>query len=167
MQKNAFRFINMTFKLFVQKNRELSICQLFQKVTFFSICFLIISGCGGSSGSSQTLSRPFYMGFTPWPYDSTIAAVENTYTKINENGDLVAHHLDGGIPWDEALGGSSYHVNVESELSTRLTKTQTDKVVYLAVNPLNSDKTNIADHWGATTGEGLSTWKNWHARQKN
>jgi hypothetical protein len=119
------------------------------------ISCILINSCGGSSsGTLQT--RPFYMGFTPWPYDFTIAAVDDTYTKINENGDLVAHHLDGGIPWDEALSGSAYHVNVESEFSTRVTKTQANKVVYLAVNPLNSDRDGLADHWGASTGEALT-----------
>ena len=121
---------------------------------------LFLSSCGGSSSSDDPASiptRPFYMGFTPWPYDATSSAVDDTYTKIQDNGDIVAHHLDGGIPWQEALSGGSYHTNVEAELSTRLNQTQSGKVIYLAVSSLNSDRSNLAGHWSAGTGEPLSS----------
>ena len=96
------------------------------------------------------------MGFTPWPYDATTSAVDDTYVKIQDNGDLVAHHLDGGIPWQASLSGSAYHANVQGELAARVAKTQSGKIVYLAANPLNVSRTNIADHWGASTEEALT-----------
>lgn len=123
---------------------------------------LMLMGCGSSGGGAAPVPTPqpistrsFYMGFTPWPYDSTTLAVDDTYLKIQNNGDMVAHHIDSGIPWQAALDSTPYHVNVEGELNGRVSNTQHGKVVYLAISSLNSGRTNIADHWGAGTGEPL------------
>ena len=133
--------------------------RIIRLVVLLTASGLFLSGCGGSGSSDDpapAATRPFYMGFTPWPYDATSNAVNDTYTKIQDNGDMVAHHLDGGIPWQEALAGSSYHASVEAELNTRLSQTQSGKVIYLAVGSLNNDRSDLAGHWGAGTGEPLS-----------
>ncbi|MBU0620850.1 MAG: hypothetical protein KJ795_03285 [Gammaproteobacteria bacterium] len=87
------------------------------------------------------------MGFTPWPYAATVAAVNDTYAKINANGDIVAHHLDSGIPWQEALDGTPYPSAVESEIAARVSNTAAGKKVYLAISPLNTARTGMADYW--------------------
>lgn len=51
-------------------------------------------------------TRPFHMGFTPFPYDFAQDALEFTYANVNYHSDLVIHHFDSGIPWDEALENS-------------------------------------------------------------
>ncbi len=53
-------------------------------------------------------TRTFYMGFTPWPYDATLDAVNFTYDRIQEHGDMVKHHLMQGVPWDAAYTQSTY-----------------------------------------------------------
>ena len=47
-------------------------------------------------------SRPFRMGFTAFPHDFTIEAVEQTRQFVRDNADLIAHHIEG-VPWAEAL----------------------------------------------------------------
>ena len=100
-------------------------------------------------------SRSFYMGFTPWPYDFTVEAVLDTYAKANAHGDLIAHHLDNGIPWEEALTNQPYHPKVEEELAFKLEKTGSDKKVYLAINSLNLDRNGLAPYWAANDNSPL------------
>ena len=47
-------------------------------------------------------SRPFRMGFTAFPHDFTLEAVEQTRQFVRDNADLIAHHIEG-VPWAEAL----------------------------------------------------------------
>ncbi|MDZ7784553.1 MAG: hypothetical protein U5K56_16980 [Halioglobus sp.] len=84
----------------------------------FFLSVSVLHGCSSDSGGdgNGNADRPpdpgptrgFQMGFTPWPFDSTITALNTTDDLIEENGDLVAHHLKQGIPWQEALTGSTY-----------------------------------------------------------
>ena len=80
-------------------------------------------------------TRSFKMGFTPWPYDATTQAVNFVYEQAVARGDFVAHHLDGGVPWNEALAQTSYPANVEAEIAARLTQTPAGKRSYLAISP--------------------------------
>ena len=43
------------------------------------------------------------MGFTPFPYDITQQAVDDTYQNIINDSDLFSIHFDNGVPWNEAL----------------------------------------------------------------
>ena len=57
------------------------------------------TGCGGGSSNRAPeppdppppATRAFDMGFTTWPYDATVAAVNFVYTEISARGDFVAH----------------------------------------------------------------------------
>ena len=100
--------------------------------------------------------RSFYMGFTPWPYAATQAAIDDVYEKIQNHGDIIAHHLDGGIPWQELNTSIAYNNSVENELTSRINATDSEQVVYLAVSPLNSARDGMAEHWGSSTGEALT-----------
>ena len=124
---------------------------------FFILLFygVLLSACGGSSPATQ---RSFEMGFTPWPYDSTSVAVNYVYNEIANRGDIIAHHLDRGIPWQEALDGVPYPSVVESELTGKLNGTASGKHVYLALNPLNGSRTGIADYWGASNQNLKNVW---------
>src|SRR6056297_405704 len=89
----------------------------------------LLQACGGSSGTTTSMpppepdTRPFALGFTPWPYEASTTAVNFVYTEAASRGDFIAHHLDGGIPWNEALNGTPYSSNLEAELNTRLNNT--------------------------------------------
>ncbi|MEM8713814.1 MAG: hypothetical protein AAGG01_22965 [Planctomycetota bacterium] len=96
------------------------------------------------------------MAFTPWPHDATLDAITFTYTEALNHGDWIAHHLDLGIPWEEALQGTAYPQAVEDELAQRVTNTPIGTPVYLALTPLNSARDAMALNWGASGAEPLS-----------
>lgn len=93
------------------------------------------------------------MGFTPWPYDATVEALEDTYQAIQQYGDLVAHHLGGGIPWQEALDGTVYPDALMGEIAAR--KSRTQRPVYLAIEALNSARDGLALYWGTEENQPL------------
>ncbi len=84
------------------------------------------------------------MGFTTWPYDATVAAVN-----------FVAHHSDGGIPWQAALDRTAYDSAVESEIQSRFDNTPSNQRMYLAISPFNGGRDGLAGNWGAATNEPL------------
>jgi hypothetical protein len=109
----------------------------------------------------ESQTRSFYMGMTPWPYDFTPEAVKKTYNTINEHTDLIAHHFDDGIPWPEAFAGKNYHSNVNEELNDKVNRLKKGQKVYLAITPLNLDRTSLADYWGKGSQlEKTGEWKN-------
>lgn len=111
---------------------------------------LLLASCGGGGvggGVVNPPTRSFTMGFTPWPYAATVVAVNDTYAKVNANGDIVAHHLDSGIPWQEALDRVAYPSAVEAEIAARVNNTAAGKKVYLAISPLNTGRSGMADYW--------------------
>ncbi len=97
------------------------------------------------------------MGFTPWVYDaSSWNHFIDTYNKINANGDIIAHHIQTGIPWQEAYSGIAYNDNVEGDIADRLLYTENGKVIYLAIDSLNGTRDDLALHWGKNFNEPLS-----------
>ena len=129
-----------------------------------------ITACGGGSGGSNQgpplnpppVTRAFDMGFTTWPYDATSAAVNFIYTETSARGDFVAHHLDGGIPWQAAFDVAAYHPAVEAEIQGRLDNTALNQRLYLAISPFSSNRDGLAGNWGAATNEDLVA--PWNAR---
>ena len=128
---------------------------------FLSVSIFVVA-CEGSSGVEQLPERDdqvrnFALGFTPWPYDATTEAINFVYSEINSTGDIIAHQLDGGIPWQEALDSSAYPNTVENELNARVANTSLD-VVYLTVSPFNSARDDLAGYWNDSgTNQALSS----------
>jgi hypothetical protein len=114
---------------------------------------LTLGACGSSDEAGP--QRSYYMGFTPWPYAATTAAVDDVYAKIQSDGDIVAHHVMDGIPWAEAYAGGSYHANVEGSLTGRQQKTLSNRQVFLALESLNGARDDLAGNWGAGSNEAL------------
>lgn len=104
--------------------------------------------------------RTFKMGFTPWPYAVTLEAFNNTYTFIDQNADLIAHHLDFGIPWPEATTADNfdnYGSDVKANINGRVSKGTelSNKTVYLGVSPFSSKRDGLAPYWSNAAGEPL------------
>ncbi len=98
--------------------------------------------------------RPF-LGFTPLPYDlPTKPHVEAiTYGFLKFHSTLIAHHLDDGIPWQQALEGSPFPASLEHNIQTRLANTQSGQKVYLALTPLAKMRNELAEIWGDQQGQ--------------
>ncbi|MEZ4871813.1 MAG: hypothetical protein R2827_06110 [Bdellovibrionales bacterium] len=133
------------------------------------ICLFLVS-CGGKPNKSSDISpanfnRSFNMGFTTWPYAATFEAVDRVYSTIDSEGDLIAHHLDGGIPWPEALtqdNFDNYGQNVKDDILSRVNRTSalsSDTKVYLGVSPFSSLRDGLALYWKDGVNEPLpSPW---------
>ena len=94
------------------------------------LLMLICLGACGSGGDGSTTppspTRSFAMAFTPFPYDysadpTTAATIlDNVYTDLANNTDMVAHHFDNGIPWNAALIDTyPYDAHIMSYWQTR------------------------------------------------
>ncbi len=121
----------------------------------------LVQACGGGGSSSSEpppapiVTRSFELGFTPWPYDATANAVNFVYSEVALRGDFIAHHLDAGVPWNEALNGLAYSADLEAELTARLSGTPANMRTYLALSPLNGTRNGLADYWGTAPNQPL------------
>ncbi|MFQ5527614.1 MAG: hypothetical protein ACE5GX_15300 [Thermoanaerobaculia bacterium] len=111
------------------------------------LCATVLVAFGAAAADAAPKTRPFYMGFSPFPYDVTTEAVEWTYDRVSEHGDLFAHHLDTGVPWPEASAGSSFPPLVANELASRAIRTPASHKIYLALTPLNQFRDGLAAYW--------------------
>jgi hypothetical protein len=113
---------------------------------------------GGPSDSAVVVpsavdaaTRFFSMGFTPFPYDVTLEAVEDTYAMLTREGDLYAFHTTDGVPWAEAEQGTGfegYGSAIRGTWQSWRSHVAQRHEVYLALTPLNDARDGLADAWG-------------------
>lgn len=92
-------------------------------------------------------TRSFYMGTTPWPADFTFSEVDTAYRFINDHCDIVSHHFDDGIPYDEAFNNTPMPPNFVQDVQTRLTKTAAGKKIMLSIAALAGFRIVKADYY--------------------
>lgn len=90
------------------------------------------------------------IGFTPFNYDLSSTSEADVYDRINPREDVIAHHLDSGVPWPEAWAGLPYDPAVEADLAFRIAHTPPGTAIYLAAAPLNTNRTGLAGYWGSS-----------------
>lgn len=78
--------------------------------------------------------RRFRMGFTGFVPDITLPAVTGARAFVRDNGDIIAHHIEG-VPWAEALGGLPFSTELTQEWEGKKAATPPGGKVYLAVSP--------------------------------
>lgn len=104
------------------------------------------------------------MGFTPWPYEATLAGQDEIYSFIDSSADMIAHHMDAGVPWPEAVTSDNfenYGANLKDEVNGRLARTAAlnNKIVYLGVSPFSSLRDELALYWNTSPNQNLpSPW---------
>lgn len=99
----------------------------------------VATGCKKNDSPAGT-TRSFYMGTTPWPADFTTAELDTAYAFINNHCDLVSHHFDDGIPYEEAYYGRPMPSIVVQEIQTRTSRTAPGKKVLLSVAVLDHSR---------------------------
>jgi hypothetical protein len=92
-------------------------------------------------------TRSFYMGVTPWPADFTEQEVNNSYDFINSHCDIVSHHFDDGIPYEEAFANLPMPQRFQQEVQTRKIKITAGKKIFLSVSALNLSRKEKADYY--------------------
>jgi hypothetical protein len=78
--------------------------------------------------------RTFRMGFTGFVHDITPEAVAAARKFVRENGDLLAHHIEG-VPWGEAMTGRPFPKAVTDEWEGKKSAAPPKGKVYLAISP--------------------------------
>ncbi|MBK6634026.1 MAG: hypothetical protein IPG38_06675 [Chitinophagaceae bacterium] len=87
------------------------------------------------------------MGTTPWPADFTVAEVDTAYRFINEHCDIVSHHFDEGIPYEEAFYNRPMPASLLQDITTRKSKTVTGKKIFLSVSALALNRTSRPEYY--------------------
>ncbi len=128
-----------------------------------TVCFLagtfINFSCSKNNENVVPEQRSFYMGTTPWPADLTFAEVDKTYQFINDHCDIVSHHFDDGVPYEEAFTNSTMPNSLLENVQTRKTKTATGKKVFLSVAALAINRTSKALYYNnATTNNTIKAY---------
>jgi hypothetical protein len=116
----------------------------------WGLVLLAISSLACQKRKSPELTRPFYMGVTPWPADFTLAEVNNSYAFINGQCDIVSQHFDDGIPWQEVYLNQPWPAEFQQEIQTRKAKTASFKKILLSVSALNLTRKEKPDYYKQT-----------------
>ena len=104
--------------------------------------------------------RSFYMGMTPYPPDFNDKSENIAYDFIDSHCDLIAHHFDEGIPWEEASLNQPYPEGLMNEIDKRIER-NAGKKVYLAFTPLSTSRVEKVDLWGNYQSEEIKDkWRN-------
>lgn len=125
------------------------------------ISFFILLSVSCSKKKEPAETRSFYMGVTPWPADFTEQEVNNSYDFINNNCDIVSHHFDDGIPYEEVFFNQTLPPDLQQDIQTRKTKTAAGKKIFLSVSTLNLTRKEKADYYSraAVTDSIKNYWK--------
>jgi hypothetical protein len=134
----------------------ISILALIPFAVLFQNCSSPQSSIGEPSPNKSENNLGYYMGFTTWPYSASVAAVDDVYSKLATDGDLVTQHLEGGVPWADAASdvlsepfSAHYNSHMVGEWNWKSAKAIAGHKMYLAVTPLNTSRSGIADSWTA------------------
>jgi hypothetical protein len=122
----------------------------------------IDSGRGQKASDSESPGpRSFHLGFTPDDLLSTPEVSKAVYDMLSKHADLVAFHLDRGVPWEEALDEQPFPPAVEQYLArwSRLkARLRGDQAVYLALTPIKLQRNDLAAYWGGDEA-GIKKWR--------
>lgn len=115
---------------------------------------LALGAAGGCSGGGPTAPGPapaprsYLVGLTPFPHEPTGPAFEEAFDFAGAHGDLLANHLDNGVPWDSALAGRPPQPDVIAELDLRAARaTGPGLRHYIALTWLSTFRDSIAGGW--------------------
>ena len=124
------------------------------------------SDSNGDSGATDVSLTPrsFAMGFTDFPHERSLAALNDVFSVISLDADMAVMHFDDGVPWQEALAGAingtdytqDYAAEFIGGIDLKKTLIPIGHVVYLAVTPINFLRNGLADHRGMVGNEPLT-----------
>ena len=97
-------------------------------------------------------TRPFAMGFTPWPADLTPEGAATAKKFADAHGDIISIMFIGGIPWPQALEGKPFSKDVQDALADRPSG---EKKLFLSISPLDKDRKGLAPYWGEKDNQPL------------
>jgi len=84
------------------------------------------------------------LSISPFPYDLSIESMKNVAAIVNSTSSVYTVQLDNGIPWQEALDGAPFPKNFQRDLRNRKNAIRPGQQIYLAIAPLQDDRTSWA-----------------------
>ena len=117
---------------------------------YILVIFLFCISCKKNKIDEDILTRNFLMGFTPWPYDATQEAVDWTYATIFSQGDIISHHMEEGVQWQESYENTDFPQEFMNEIHSRMSKDYSNHSILLSLNPLNMERNSLALNRGAS-----------------
>ncbi|MCK9410387.1 MAG: T9SS type A sorting domain-containing protein [Bacteriovoracaceae bacterium] len=117
-----------------------------RKIYSFAIHFIYFCVLPLGSLFSQVRAAVPFLGFTPFPYalSQSDSVQKFTYDRIALDGNIIAHHFDDGIPWNEAFADSLFPSSIVSDWNTRIAHTPVQHKVYVAITPINILRNGLA-----------------------
>ncbi len=91
--------------------------------------------------------RSFHMGFTPFPFDLTLEALDSSYQYALQNGDIVLIHLDHGVPWNEALNDLPFPTEIQNTIDDAVSHDTPNHKIMLTVTSTNTNRDTLAFYW--------------------
>ncbi len=91
--------------------------------------------------------RSFFMGFTAFPYDYSLNALNETYQNVIADGDIFLSHLDFGVPWDEAMNDLPFPEEVQNTINVAKNSKSSSTKVVLTTTPTDQNRGNLAKYW--------------------
>src|SRR5689334_12107513 len=129
----------------------------------FAAGMVLLASCGsssggsGQSGSGDTATRTYAMGFSPWPYDATTEAVDWTYDHLASDGDMISEHSEEGVPWPEMLAGNDFTGTWLAEVQGRKDRLVPGGKVLVQINALDVGRSGLAAYRSDTVNDALPT----------
>ncbi len=125
------------------------------KISKLAILFLFFTACVKNNTIDNTFpidytipeERSFYMGFTAFPYDLSMDALNQSYANQVQNGDLLLTHFDHGVPWNEALNGLPFPSQVQEDIDRAVENKTPYHKILLTATPTNSSRDQLAGYW--------------------
>jgi len=108
--------------------------RLLQISTIVALVTLLVGPARADDARKIEGPRNFRMGFTGFVHDITLDAVTASRKFVRENGDILAHHIEG-VPWAEALSGDPFPKAMLEEWTGKKSATPPKGKVYLAISP--------------------------------
>ncbi|MFV0405409.1 MAG: hypothetical protein ACK5LN_01065 [Propioniciclava sp.] len=99
------------------------------------------------------------VSISPFPYDLTPAAVREVGSLVSQAGNVYTVQLDNGIPWQDADTGADFSAEVMEEWERHRGTIGTDQEVYLAIAPLQDDRSSWATGFDGTAAPPWATWE--------
>lgn len=125
-----------------------------KKIILYFSCIFFFINCSKEKDEDVIIpaeTRNFYMGVTPWPGNFNFADLDIAYDFINNHCDIVSHHFDEGIPYEEAFNNQAMPTGLQQQVLYRNTKTNNDKKILLSVSALNLDRNQRAAYYNTST----------------
>ena len=96
------------------------------------------------ASAEEPFERNFRMGFTGFPHDFTLPAVSEARKFCKENGDIIAHHIEG-VAWTECLLNKPFPAKRLNEWKGKKKAMAPGGKVYLAISPGRGDLQLLED----------------------